>query len=115
MQLVYLILSYKRPHQVARLVERLDRPNALILLHVAAKTDDASYFPPLQSTLRRQNVFLVPRVKVSWGRFGHVEATLRGIELAFRHAPRFDYMGLITEADYPIKPAETIERVLAER
>jgi hypothetical protein len=115
MQLVYLILSYKRPRQVARLVDRLDDANALFLIHVDAKTEDASFFPHLESTMRRENVFMVPRVKVEWGRFGHVEATLRGIELAFREAPQFDYVGLLTEADYPIKPPSTIERVLAER
>jgi Core-2/I-Branching enzyme len=114
-QLVYLILAYKRPHQVARLVDRLESANAVFLIHVDAKTDDASFFPALESTLRRDNVFLVPRVKVHWGRFGHVEATLRGIDLAFRQAPRLDYLALLTEADYPIKPPTAIERLLADR
>jgi len=115
MQLVFLILAYKQPRQLARLVERLDVGNAVIPLHVDAKTDDASFFRSLDSTLERENVHLVPRVKVQWGGFGHVEATLRGIDLAFQVAPRFDYLGLMTEADYPIKPLGEFERKLAEQ
>jgi core-2/I-Branching enzyme len=115
MQLVYLILAHHRPHQVARLVDRLNRGNAVFLLHVDAKTDDASFYPPLESTIRQENVHLVPRGKVQWRLSGHVEATLRGMDVAFREAPEFDYLGLITGADYPIKGAATIEGVLADR
>jgi hypothetical protein len=114
-QLVYLILAHQRPRQVARLIDRLDTGNATFLLHIDAKTDDASFFPPLESTMRQENVHLVPRGKVHWRLSGHVEATLRGMKVAFREAPGFDYVGLLTGADYPIKRAATIEGLLAQR
>ena len=114
MKVAYLIMAHHRPLQVARLIERIAGPDSVILLHVDAKTDDAAFFPVVEETLRRHDVMLVPRVRIEYFRFGTVQATLNGIELALRSTPGLDYFSVRTGVDYPIKPVGAVHQVLAE-
>ncbi len=114
MRIAYVILAHQLPEQLARLVRRLNTPNALFLVHINRRSDDAVYEAARAGLANLDNVVFLRRHKLYWGGFGHVRATLEGLEELHRRSAQFDYAALLTGQDYPIKPAATIERTLSE-
>ena len=113
MQIVYLILAHQLPEQLLRLVRRLDSPNAQFLIHVNRRSDDAILRAVRAGLTGRDNVVFLRRHPLHWGGFGHVAATVEGLEELERRALPHDYVVLLTGQDYPIKPAPMIEHLLA--
>jgi len=112
MKIAYLILAHKSPQQLARLVHALETPSARFFLHWDAKSG-----PPgdtLRGLASRPGVHLVgPSVRVYWGDFSHIRATLLLLREAVNHSERFDYFFLISGQDYPIRSNESIQTLLA--
>jgi Core-2/I-Branching enzyme len=106
----YIISAYRNLEQVTRLVRRLDSKNACFLVHVDRKTDDRAYRALVESVRDFPSVGFLERHTCHWGGFGHVRATLKGIDELIRRDTSFDYVTLLTGQDYPIKPNEQIER-----
>ena len=103
MEIVYIISAYTLPDQLTRLVSRLDTPTSRFLVHVDRKTDDAVFRRMTGSLGDLANVHFLERHSCAYGGFGHVRATLKGIdEIIGRRLP-FDYVVLLTGQDYPIK------------
>jgi Core-2/I-Branching enzyme len=113
MRYAYIISAYKNLEQVTRLVRRLDSGRACHLVHVDKKTDDSAYDALVASLRDVPSVHFLPRHPCHWGGFGHVQATLKGINELLQRGTRFDYVILLTGQDYPIKPNEYIERFFA--
>jgi Core-2/I-Branching enzyme len=111
----YIISAYKNLEQVARLVCRLHSDRASFLVHVDRKTDDRAYQALVESLRRFPSVSFLTRHSCHWGGFGHVRATLKGIDELIRRGTSFDYVILLTGQDYPIKPNEHIERFFEEQ
>jgi len=114
MRIAYIILAHRLPEQLVRLVRRLNTPNALFLIHINRRSDDAVYRTTRAGLAELDNVVFLRRHKLYWGGFGHVRATLEGLDELYRRSAQFDYVALLTGQDYPIKPVSTIERTLAE-
>ena len=55
------------------------------------------------------NVHFLERHRCDYGGFGHVRATLKGMERLIGSGSAFDYAILLTGQDYPIKPNADIE------
>jgi hypothetical protein len=109
MQYAYIISAYKNLEQVARLVRRLQSERVSFLVHVDKKTDDRTYEALVRSLRDLASVGFLPRHTCHWGGFGHVRATLKGIDELIRADTPFDYVILLTGQDYPIKSSEYIE------
>ena len=79
MRIAYLILAHKNPSQLAELVMALDDPTKTrFYIHVDQRSADFFGSPSLKPIMDRENVlFLRDRVRVYWGGFSIVEATLR--------------------------------------
>lgn len=95
-----------------RLVQRLNARNTVFLIHVDKKTSRKIYqemFVPLSPL---SNVYFLERHECSWGDFGHVKATLKGIQEIYSHKIDFDYVILLTGQDYPIKSNFEIHQIL---
>lgn len=114
MRIAYLILAHRLPEQLVRLVRRLNTPNALFLVHVSRRSDDAVYGAARSGLAGLDNVVFLRRHALHWGSFGHVRATIEGLDELYRREEHFDYVALLTGQDYPIKPVSAIERTLAE-
>jgi hypothetical protein len=65
-----------------------------------------------QATVSVPRVRFLPRHVSHWGGFGHVLATLKGLEDVFERELPFDYVVLLTGQDYPLRSADSIERFL---
>ncbi len=113
-RIAYIVLAHQLPAQLARLVGALDSPHASFLLHVNRRAGSRMYEQMRDGLAERENVRFIPRHRLYWGGFGHVRATLEGIEELYRSKLPFDYVVLLTGQDYPIKSNDHIERVLAE-
>jgi Core-2/I-Branching enzyme len=111
----YIISAYKNLEQVTRLVRRLQSNRTSFFVHVDKKTDDRDYHTLVDSLGDLPSVRFLARHVCHWGGFGHVRATLKGIDALLRERAPFDYVILLTGQDYPIKPNEYIERFFETR
>jgi len=108
----YVILAYKLPEQLARLIRRLsDGSQTRFYVHV-----DRSYdVEPFESACRGiPNVcFLTGRERVHsyWGDFGTVQATLNAMRRIVRER-RQGYIILLSGQDYPIRSNAEIDAFL---
>lgn len=103
---VYLILAHGDPELLDRQIHALDNEEVRFFVHIDAKSD-LNHFKT--SALAKDNVTLITdRVKVFWGGFSMVEATLRLMEAAIAEVPTFKYAILLSGVHYPIKSNDYI-------
>jgi hypothetical protein len=107
-RVAYIISVYKLPEQVVRLVRSLHSETSSFFLHVDQKSDPLVLRYISAQIASLPNVHLLKRHTCYWGGFGHVAATLEGIEALRRGRAPFDYLVLLTGQDYPIKSAHQI-------
>jgi hypothetical protein len=112
--LAYIVSAYKNLDQLTRLVERLTIEGSVVYIHVDKKTDDVEYGRLERTLAGRPRVHLLERHACHWGGFGHVQATLKGIDALLASGSDFEHLVLLTGQDYPIKPLTEIERFFAE-
>src|SRR3954453_2826522 len=110
MKLVYIVLAYKLPEMLIRLVDALDRPSTSFLVHVDSKTDDMTFQAMVDGLARHSNVhFLEERIECHWAEFGRVAASLAGLRQFVTDAETGDRVVLLSGQDYPIKSLNGIE------
>lgn len=111
MIIAHLILAHNNPHQLETLVKRLIYADDLVFIHIDKKSD-ASQFEYIG---RLPNVFFVKdRVKVAWGAYSIVEATLNGFREILAANVKVDVVNLMSGCDYPLQTPETIHRFLQD-
>jgi hypothetical protein len=70
---------------------------------VDKKTADPTYRKMVDGLSNCPNVIFLKRYRCDWGDFGHVQATIEGINEIIKRDIPFDYAVLLTGQDYPIK------------
>jgi len=107
MLIAYLILAHENPNQLKRLAARLTSENAYIFIHLDKKiTNVSDYFDALKEI--ENTYFITQRVIVNWAAYSMVQATLNGLQEIVNTNHQFDYINLLSELDYPIKPNNRI-------
>ena len=114
MGLAYVISAYTNLDQVARLVRVLGGREA-IAVHVDRKTNDREFERLRHDVSDLREVALLERHACHYRGFGHVRATLKGIDDVLARSSDFSHLVLLTGQDYPIKPVAEIQSFLAER
>lgn len=99
MKIAYLILAHDNPKHLYRLVQSLRHENAVIFIHIDRKSNIEDF---AASKIFPEVVFISERVKVYWGGFSMIKATLNLLSAAFSHH-RFDCFQLLSNSDYPVK------------
>jgi hypothetical protein len=113
MALAYVVLAHRNPRQVARLVGRLSTSEDVVFVHIDRKVD----IKPFREAFDRLPIpptLLYPRVRVRWGTYDHVKATMVGIRAALRSKREFSHIILLTGQDYPIRATVDIQRFYAD-
>ncbi|HWB26334.1 MAG TPA: beta-1,6-N-acetylglucosaminyltransferase [Chitinophagaceae bacterium] len=105
MRIAHLILTHIYNTQLERLINHLSHTDADIYIHVDLKTP-INAFKPLKN--RPQIFFIEERVKVFWGAFSIVQATINGFSQVISSGKDYGYINLLSGQDYPLKPAEAI-------
>lgn len=109
MKLAHLILAHNQPQQLERLIKRLMHPDADIYIHLDKKTPIAGFIQLQQLP----NVFFVQhRVKVYWGSYNIVQATLNGFKEILQSGRSYQFVNLLSGQDYPLKSATDIHDYL---
>lgn len=114
MKIAYIISAYKYPEQLIRLVVRLSTENTSFFVHIDQKTDDKIYHQMVGELSHIPNIYFLKRHRCYWGDFGHVNATIKGLNEIFRRKTSFDWTILLTGQDYPIKSNSQIENFLSK-
>jgi Core-2/I-Branching enzyme len=114
MNVGYVVLAYKCPEQVLRLLSRIAGDRTSIALHVDRSAPATVYDAIAAGASAYQNVEMLHRQRTYWGGFGLVEATLRGLDHLVRRGSPVEYVMLLTGQDYPIRSRAAIERTLEE-
>ncbi len=108
MDIAYVISAYRLPHQLVRLVSRLQGRGVTFLVHVDARSGDEVMRPVVDALGGTSNVHLLERHACRWGDFGHVEASLKGLRRIVERNIPCDRVVLLTGQDYPIASAAAI-------
>ncbi len=111
MKLAHLILTHTNPDQLLRLVRKLAHEDSDFYIHVDRKSDIKPFLPLLEI----RNVFLIKnRVKVYWGGYSIVEATVSSFEEILATGIKYDYINLMSGQDYPIKSTQYIHEYFSD-
>jgi hypothetical protein len=100
MRLAHLILVHNNPRQLERLIKRLQHNYVDIYIQLDKKTsiEDFEYLSSLT------NVFFIKnRLKVYWGNYSLVQATLNGFEEILETGILYSHINLLSGQDYPLK------------
>ncbi len=109
MKIAHLILTHANPEQLRRLINRIAHPDGYVYVHLDLKTDMA----PFASLAKEGRVlFIQNRVKVAWGDYTIVQATLNGLT-EIMAGGNYDYINLLSGQDYPIKSIDYIHKQLS--
>lgn len=109
MKLAHLLLVHKNPLQVKRLINCLNHDDSDIFIHLDLKCDLAEY-KNLAST---KNVhFIKNRIKVKWGGYSTLQATINGFEEILRNGSVYSHINLLSGQDYPLKDITQIQDFL---
>ncbi len=108
MKITHLILVHENPLQIKRLIQRLAHPDADFYVHVDLKTDINPFL-----FLQSQNIkFIINRVRVHWGAYSVVQATVNGLSEILKTGNKYDYINLMSGQDYPLKSTSDIHYFL---
>jgi len=111
MRIAHLILAHNNPQQLEMLVKRLAYAGDMVFIHLDKKSDAALF----EYIGRLPNVFFVKdRVKVAWGAYSIVEATLNGFRDILAADVKIDVVNLLSGCDYPLQSSENIHRFLQD-
>jgi hypothetical protein len=111
MRIACLILAHKNPGQLERLLRVMDHPAFDFYIHVDGKADQG----PFEYLRGRDRVFFIrDRVKVGWGQYSLVQATLNGLEGVLAGGA-YGYIHVMSAQDFPIKPMAYIYQYLRDR
>ena len=106
--IVFFVLSYKLPDQVARLVHRIESdPRSFVLIH-----HDPSTAIPLGLESASQRHVLADPIPIRWGDHTLVTAMLKGIDWVARSRLDPDWVLFLSGQDYPITPLDHVHAEL---
>ncbi|WP_342646928.1 beta-1,6-N-acetylglucosaminyltransferase [Mucilaginibacter sp. CSA2-8R] len=110
MKIAHLILAHNNPSQLESLVKRLIYKDDAVYIHLDKKTD-FSQFARLASL--PNVIFVKKRVKVTWGACNIVTATINGFKEIIASGVAYDYLNLLSGADYPLQPPAAFHQYLS--
>lgn len=101
MKVAHLILTHKNPAQLGILLDMLQHKQFDFYIHVDKKSN-LQHFIHLKE---KPNVFFVKnRVKIYWGDYGTIAATINGYQEILAGKTEYDYINVISGQDLPLKP-----------
>jgi len=100
------------PEQMARFINRLRHPDAVIYVHIDKKfpVEDFNYFFADYKDVH----FIMNRVSVGWATYSMIEATVASFKEILAEQKDFDYLNLLSGQDYLIQPINQFHNFLAQ-
>jgi len=105
MKIAHVIMAYKNPGQIERLIKSLNHPNFYFYIHLDQKIDikDFEYLGKLDKVF-----FIKNRVLCNWGGYSFVKAIMSTLKEILDTGEGYQTLNLLSGQDYPIKSAADI-------
>ena len=107
MKIAFLIMAYKNPAQLGRLIQNLNSKDSAFYLHIDKKSNMSDFKGVLSKLNNYANITLLPRFNSYWRGPGIITAILHGLNQILDDR-KFNRIVLISGQDYPIKPLNDI-------
>lgn len=107
MRIANIIMAYKNPRQVERMILAMDHPDFDFYIHLDKKIDMAPFL--FLKDLPRVS-FIQKRTVCNWGGFQFVRAVLESLTAVLNNKIHYDFYNLLSAQDYPIKPMPEIAK-----
>jgi Core-2/I-Branching enzyme len=107
MKIAYIVLAYKNPDQLGRLIRKLINKNSTFYLHIDKKSNISDFKSELSNLNNSTKINLLPRINSYWGGPGLVNAILHGLDKTLNDGD-INRIVLISGQDYPIKSMKYI-------
>lgn len=114
--ILYVLLVHNHPAFVKRLINALNEPQHTFIVHVDEKYSEMQEdLLAYASTI--ENVFIMEenRLRLNWGGYSIVNATLSAMQLALLSERHFDFMVDLSGTHYPLKSNKAIRKQLSEK
>jgi len=113
MRLAFLNLCHTDPEIVARAAAKLTKHEDIdMYIHVDLKSDIAPFKAALSDV--RRTYFIEERVKLYWGGFSAIKATIAMLRQALESSRNYDYFIIFQNYDYPLRTNNQILRFFEE-
>ncbi|PIE20689.1 MAG: hypothetical protein CSA61_00555 [Neptuniibacter caesariensis] len=109
----YIILAHKNPHQLKRLIDRLDPAISAFFIHIDKHVDIGQFQALVEHYPNVKFVHDRHREECIWGDISLVKATINASKLALKYGNKSGYCVLLSGQDYPIKSNSYINKVLS--
>lgn len=109
MKVSNIIMAYKNPEQIERLIKSMNHPCFYFYIHLDKKIDIKDY--EFLSQMERVS-FIRERVLCNWGGYSFVKAILASLSEVVKTCDELDFINLLSAQDYPIKPINNIYEFL---
>lgn len=105
MKIAHLIMAYKNPGQIERMIRAMYHPDFHFYIHLDLKIDleQFEYLKKIPGVIFIQN-----RILCNWGGFSFVRAIISSLNEITSSKETYDFINLMSGQDYPIKPIEEI-------
>ncbi len=98
--LAHLLLAHRPTEQLYRLLRQLVQPDCTVFIHVDMKSD-IQHFESLIDNYPQVHL-IKDRIRVNWGGFSMVEATLASLREILSTDSQYEFINLLSESDYPL-------------
>ncbi|MBS1598493.1 MAG: glycosyltransferase [Bacteroidetes bacterium] len=104
MKMAFVIVAYKDPSQIERLIKKFSRSENDFYIHLDKKINisNFSYLEQLG-----QVYFVKGRVKVNWGGFGVTAGIFNSLDEILKKEKNYDFISIVSGQDYLIKPIKS--------
>lgn len=103
MRMAHIIMAYKDPLQLERLVKRMSHPQLDFYIHVDKKFDLAPY----EYLGNIERVYIIKhRIKIRWAGYSFTQGVLNCLEEILHSARHYDFFTAMSGQDYPLVPNE---------
>src|SRR5580765_2789215 len=107
MRMAHIIMAYKDPSQIERLVKKMSHPNFDFYIHVDSKFDQA----PFEYLASIERVYLIKkREKIRWAGYSFTHALLQCVEEVIELGRNYDFISAMSGQDYPVKSIDYFYR-----
>ncbi len=114
MSLAYVVVAHRLPGQLGRLVRALDPARSPVLIHVDARTDEATWQAMRRELAGEDGVTWLRRRPIRWAGWGSAAAALDGLRAVVERDLPADHVALLSGQDYPVRSAAAIDAFLDE-
>lgn len=112
MRMAHIILVYKDPPQIERLIRKLSHPDFDFYIHVDAKFD----LKPFEYLGQMERVYFTRnRLKVRWAGFSFTKAVFNCMEEALESGRGYDFINCMSGQDYPLVSTQQFHSFFAQR